>query len=60
MLIQEKIAVAAAVTAAAIYLVRLTFLKYRARRTDEGPCSGCGCGRAVRLAGRNAQDDRRP
>jgi hypothetical protein len=60
MLIQEKIAVAAAVTAAAIYLVRVTLLKYRKRRTEEGPCSGCGCGRTVQLAGRNAQDGRRP
>lgn len=43
MLIQEKIAVAAAVLAAAVYLIRQTVLKYR-RRRDGGVCSGCGCG----------------
>lgn len=45
MLIQEKIAIAAAILAAAVYLIRQTVLKYRKRR-DEGACSGCGCGKA--------------
>ena len=48
MLIQEKIAVAAIVLAAAAYIVRVTVAKYRARRA-ENSCSGCGCGKAIGL-----------
>lgn len=59
MLIHEKIAVAAIVLAALIYLIRATVAKYRAKRT-ESACAGCGCGRAVQLAGRTAQDARHP
>ena len=48
MLIQEKIAVAAVVLAAAFYLVRVTLAKFRARRS-ENACSGCGCGKALQV-----------
>ena len=48
MLIQEKIAVAAIVLAAAVYLVRLAVAKYRARRSKNS-CSGCGCGKSIGL-----------
>ena len=48
MLIQEKIAVATIVLAAAVYLVRVTVAKHRARRA-ENSCSGCGCGKAIGL-----------
>jgi hypothetical protein len=52
MLIQEKIAVAAIVLAAASYLVRVTVAKYRTRRS-ENACSGCGCGKAPHITKRN-------
>ncbi|MEI8313483.1 MAG: hypothetical protein WCH98_22265 [Verrucomicrobiota bacterium] len=48
MLVQENIAVAAIVLAAAVYLVRVTLAKYRARR-EETSCSGCGCGKALQI-----------
>ena len=51
MLTHEKIAVAAIVLAAAVYIVRVTVAKYRKCRT-EGACAGCGCGKAIGL--RNA------
>jgi len=44
MLIQEKIAIAAIVLAAASHLGRLLILKSRAR-TPELACGGCGCSR---------------
>ncbi len=52
MLIQEKIAVAAIVLAAAFYLIRVTAAKYRSRR-EENSCSGCGCGKALQITKRN-------
>jgi hypothetical protein len=48
MLIQEKIAVAAIVLAAAFYLIRVIVAKYRARRS-ENSCSGCGCGKSLQV-----------
>ena len=53
MLIQEDIAVAAIVLAAAVYLVRVTLAKYRTRRS-ENACAGCGCGKAIELKKRNS------
>jgi len=48
MLTQENFAVAAIVLAALVYLIRVTAAKYRARRS-ENACSGCGCGKALRI-----------
>jgi|GEM_PF-4903744 len=44
MLIQENIAVAATVLAAAAYLIRVTVAKYRSRR-EKTSCAGCGHGK---------------
>ncbi|MCX6969032.1 MAG: hypothetical protein NTV93_02610 [Verrucomicrobia bacterium] len=56
----ETIAVAVIVLAAAVYLVWMTVLKYRKRQTEEGPCSGCGCGRATQLTRRSGLGHRGP
>jgi len=53
MLIQEKIALAAIVLAAAVYLAGVTLAKYRPRRS-ENACAGCGCGKAIELKKRNS------
>lgn len=53
MLIQEKIAVAAIVLAAALYLVRAAVARYRAQRSDNA-CAGCGCGKAIEITKRNS------
>jgi uncharacterized membrane protein YdfJ with MMPL/SSD domain len=48
----EILAVAAIVLAAAVYLALLMVKKYRSRRSEHS-CSGCGCGKAIQLTGRN-------
>jgi len=48
MLIQEKIAVASIVLAAAFHLGRLVVSKY-CRRPPEATCGGCGCARTLEI-----------
>jgi hypothetical protein len=60
MLTQEKIAVAAIVLAAAVYLIRMAALKCRKRQAEEGPCNGCGCGRAIQITRSSGLGHRRP
>ena len=50
--IQEKIAVAAIVLAAAFSLVRRAASNHRKRRA-ENPCPDCGCGKALQITRRN-------
>ena len=52
MAIQEEIAVAATVLAAAFSLFRMAVSSHRKRRS-ENSCSDCGCGKALEITRRD-------